>query len=167
MKLVADCRGRLARFVRVLVPSGDDAEEIVQMTMVTIWEKVDQFDLSDGPDSFFAWACQIAVNHTRNHVRKTSRRGILFSSEAVEQLAMHWEAAGGVLEHRRVALKHCLEELSAEDRQLVDQCYAPGSATTDVARRLGREPTSVFRSLRRIRRVLQRCIDRKVAEVRG
>lgn len=167
MNLIADCRWRLARFVRVLVPSDDDAEEIVQMTMVTIWEKVDQFDLSDGANSFFAWACRIAVNHARNYVRRTARCKMLFSTEAIEKLAMHWDSAGGVLDQRRAALKQCLNELPAVDRELVDRCYAPGSATAEVAERLGRQPTSVFRSLRRIRHVLQRCIDRKVAEVGG
>tara|TARA_R110002049_G_scaffold4601_5_gene32817 strand:+ start:1129525 stop:1130058 length:534 start_codon:yes stop_codon:yes gene_type:complete len=165
MKLVTDCRERLARFVRVLVPSHDDAEEVVQQTMVTIWEQVDRFDRDGTADQFFAWASRIAVNHARNYVRKSAPSRLLFSPEAIEALAAQWDQSEKHLDERREALRSCLSELPEQERQLIQRRYTLGESTQSMSESLGRQATSVYRSLRRIHRVLETCINNKLEEV--
>ena len=67
------------------------------------------------------------------------------------------------LEARREALRFCREKLDPEDRQILDRCYAANSSVSEVARASGRPPTSVYRTLRRIRRQLGVCIDQSIA----
>jgi len=153
------------RFVRVLVPSSDDAEEIVQQTMVTIWEQVDRFDEQGTSEDFFAWASRIAMNHARNHLRKVARARILFSTETMEALAIEWSNTEDDLEQRREALRDCIGQLAEDEQRMIEQCYVRGSSINVIAESLGRKTTSVYRSLRRIRRVLESCIERKLEEV--
>ena len=44
-------------FVRRLVPSRTDADDILQEVSIVLWEKFDEFDRSG---SFKSWACGIA-----------------------------------------------------------------------------------------------------------
>lgn len=159
-------RTRIERLVSVLIPSPADVDDVVQQTLVTAWEKIDSFD-AEASDSngFFAWVSTIAVNHARNRQRTVGRDRHVFSSETVSLLAAEATSQAVDWPARERALRTCLDELPEDDRQLIDRCYASGASTADVAATLNRAATSVFRSLRRIRRVLQECVSRKLAEV--
>ena len=50
------------RYVAAPVPNASDADDIVQQTSITLWERFD----SDDPD----WACRFALNITRQWIER-------------------------------------------------------------------------------------------------
>ena len=58
------------RYVAALVPNPTDAQDIVQQTAVSLWEK---FDAYDPALPFTPWACRFALNKTRQWVERRQR----------------------------------------------------------------------------------------------
>jgi RNA polymerase sigma-70 factor (ECF subfamily) len=148
---------RLFLYISALVPSPADVEEILHETNIVVWKKFDQFQ--PGSD-FLAWAFRIAHLQVLDHRRRAARTRARFSDEVLEQVAGLAAREDEDLERRRQALQGCRGKLPDPDRALLDACYAPGATVEDVALRLGRAPTSVYRSLRRLRQILFDCVQR-------
>ena len=58
------------RYVAALVPNVADAEDIVQQTALSLWEK---FDAYDPTQPFTPWACRFALNKTRQWLERRQR----------------------------------------------------------------------------------------------
>jgi RNA polymerase sigma-70 factor (ECF subfamily) len=141
-------------------PNWHDAEEIMQEASLILWRKFDTFDRST---DFFAWACQVIRFEVYNLRRRDSRRGLLFSSEAVEHLADMAVQQGAEFKERCDALRQCLQKLSSADQELVELRYHREATTATVAKRVNRPLEAVYKSLQRIRRVLLVCVERQIA----
>ena len=159
MALFAKHQRRLFLFVNAMVPSPADAEEILQETSIVIWKKIDQFE--PGTD-FLSWSFRIAHLQTLAYRKKKARSILKFPEDVAAQLYGSMMANEPALEARREALRSCREKLEPEDRALLDACYAPDASVADVSDALGRPSTSVYRTLRRIRRQLAVCIEQTI-----
>lgn len=150
---------RLFLYINAMLPSPADADEVFQETNIVIWKKFDQFEI--GTD-FLAWAYRIAYFQVRDYRRRAWRRAHCFTPEVLEQLADCVREEEDMLDDRRAALADCRTKLKAEDQELINQCYAPEARVEQVAQKLERKATSVYRSLRRIRQLLLDCIKSTV-----
>lgn len=147
-------------FIVRLVHDYDESEDLLQKTGVVLWRKFDQFE----PDSdFLAWARRIAKYEVLAHLKAKRRSKVCFSSKTVELLAGDLQDEPSRADARHAALLHCLEQLRSSDRDLARRCYARGSSMGQVAKHLGRSVDGVYQSLRRIRRSLLQCIERRLA----
>jgi RNA polymerase sigma-70 factor (ECF subfamily) len=59
---------------------------------------------------------------------------------------------------RLAALHHCLKQLDADHRRLLEQRYADGVEVQALAQALGKSPNAVSMILLRLKTVLQRCV---------
>ncbi len=159
-RLFAAHQRRLFLYISAMLPSRADAEEVLSETNMVIWKKLEEFQ--PGTD-FLAWAYRIAQFQVLYYRRRKAGAAVAFSPEVLDQLTAVAEEDDAVLERRREALARCTGKLAEEDRVLVERCYAPDANTYEVASSLGRAATSVYRSLRRIRRQLAQCIERTLA----
>lgn len=150
---------RLLLYLQALLPSPADADEALQEANIVIWKKFGEFAGGD----FLSWALRIAHFQALEHRRRNAQRHPGFAPELLDQLALRAREESDLLERRRAALTGCTKKLDADDQGLVEACYAPGARIHDVAARLGRTATSLYRSLRRIRQLLQACVDRTLA----
>lgn len=147
-KLAAHQR-RLYQYVFALLPRHHDADDVMQNTLLVLWEKFDQFDPAT---NFYAWASRIAYFQVLNY-RRRNRRMVTVLDEAVfEQIAARIESHSDVLQARQEAMTRCAEKLGPADRLLLNLRDTPGATLTDIARQLGRPANSVCKSLGRIRR---------------
>ena len=88
MELIEECRnGNLQNFRKVvgmaspfvfsvafrMVGDEDLAKDIVQETMVTVWQKLENIGSSE---SFKSWLYRIAVNKCYDHLRKRKKRNL-------------------------------------------------------------------------------------------
>ena len=152
---------RLFLYINAMLPCAADADEVFQETNIIIWKKFDQFEI--GTD-FLAWAYRIAYFQVRDYRRRAWRRRTCFSPELIEQLADRVQEEEELLEDRRTALKDCRKNLNEADRELLNQCYAPGAKIQKIAAASSRKTTSIYRSLRRIRQLLMDCINAKTKQ---
>jgi len=144
-----------------LLGSSAHAEEVFQEVCVVLWRECGTFEL--GTD-FVKWVSVIAHNQVHRFRRQQRRVGPQLSDAAVELLSRDAVQRVDLLESRRDALRHCLDKLPDNDRQLIRQCYADSRQSfRAVAQLLGRPENTVYKALNRIRRALHQCIDRTLA----
>lgn len=161
LALFARYQRRLYAYIASVLPDPAATDEVLQETNIIVWRKFDQFV----PESDFrAWVYRIAHFEIRKYLERQRRRqGVAFSDELVEELAATYEEREPLLEARRDVLPGCIEQLPPQDRELVDQVYGQGIDVPVLADRTGRAPTSLYRSLRRIRQLLFNCVELKLA----
>jgi len=159
LELFSQVQRRLYAYILAMVPSPADAEEVLQETNIVVWKKCDDFE--PGSD-FRAWVFRIALLEVRKFHERRRHERVGFSEELVEQLSSEYQAHEDELELRRERLNGCLDKLRPPDLDLVRRVYGQGTQVPQLAESTGREPTSIYRSLRRIRQLLLDCVDRTI-----
>jgi len=152
---------RVYRYIFSLVPRRSEAEELFQETSLTLWKTWNRYDPAV---DFIAWACGIAHNLVRNHLRKRKNQPrLLLDGEILDQLAERRAADDPLLEERRSVLRACLQRLSGEQRRLVEEVYGGERSMKDIADSASQSPNAIYKTLRRIRAGLFECAERKLA----
>jgi RNA polymerase sigma-70 factor, ECF subfamily len=152
---------QLFAYIYSLIRNLDDADDLFQSTSLVLWKKYGEFDPSK---SFMAWACGIARFEASNFLRARGRMRLYFSDDLALKLVDAQEASANVKEDdRRVALEECTKHLRARDRELLDTHYGQSLRIPQIAACKGRSTHSIHNSLRRIRRALFECIQRRLA----
>src|SRR5215212_10226985 len=95
------------RYVAALVPNVADAEDIVQQTALSLWEKFDAYDSSQ---PFTPWACRFALNKTKQWIERRQRWQMLLEAGLAEDLAQRREELRPELETRLRHLEGCLSK---------------------------------------------------------
>jgi RNA polymerase sigma-70 factor (ECF subfamily) len=151
---------RLQFYVTALLPSANDASDVLQETSMVLWRKFDSFELGT---NFFAWACKIARFQVMKFRERQGKSARLFDTTLLEKLAVEACDERNVRGVPLQALEKCLGKLSEGDRLLIRRRYQPNATVQQLAADVGRTANSVSKSLGRIRRVLLECIDRTLA----
>jgi RNA polymerase sigma-70 factor, ECF subfamily len=95
------------------------------------------------------------------HFRRQQKHNVLHFSEAFHDLL----AADTVAESARLGdlqqlLDECLHKLPTADRDLFALSYASELKTASLAEQLGRPASTIYNTIRRIRRSLLDCVKR-------
>lgn len=155
----------LRAFVRSLVPTWDDADEVMQNTGLVLWRKFGGFESeSDAATDFFRWACVVARFEVLAWRRDKARDRHVFDEDLVEMLAADAEERHESLRAERRALETCLTKLPEDLRKVVVAAYEPGVKLNEVARTLGKSATAFYKKLNRTRTILLDCIREEVAK---
>lgn len=160
MRLYFEHEHRLSAFVASLLASFADAEEVQQEVATLLWAKFGEFCPGS---NFFAWACQVAKFKVLEHRRKAERATLMFSDDAIEQIAADVVNMGDMLNAQSRALAQCVAALSEADRALVMYRYQPSHTLASTCEWVGKSHVTVRHWLRRIHRSLGRCIENKLA----
>ena len=161
VKHFAQQQNRVYAYVRTLLPNRADAEDVFQQTVLVLWRKWNQFD-QEG--SFVNWACGIAHNEVRNFLRRHERRNQYLGDRAMDLVAESACEMHDALESRRIALAKCMDRLPTRDRGLLDRCYAEGTSIRAVAAEVGMTANVLYKTLRKVRRMLYECVNRALAQ---
>jgi RNA polymerase sigma-70 factor, ECF subfamily len=161
-ELVRRYQGRLRGFAARYIHDSDEIYDLVQEAFIDAYLHLDRFE----PDrDFWPWLRSICKNRVLNYLRaKRVRRDVnvrLVDAVLAEQL----QADDGVderLAERLEALKRCLDQLKASQRQLVEQRYAAGARIKDLAVKLDQSAASLAMRLYRIRGRLRECMERRL-----
>lgn len=138
---------------------GDNqAEDLVQEVMLTVWRKAGQFDPERAQVS--AWIYQIARNRQIDLHRKESRP----VPEALKQPEDDSPDAGQALaiEQETAKLKAALQQLRPDQREMIEKAYLGELSHSDISRQTG-VPLGTIKS--RIRLGLER-LRHELKEIR-
>lgn len=154
-------QNRVYRYIFSLVPRRTEAEELFQETSLTLWKTWERYS----PDiEFVAWACGIAHNLVRNHLRRRKNQPrLLVDERLLDQLAEQRILEDAALEERRGRLRDCLGRLPATQRRIVEEVYSGDRSMKEIAEGASQTPNAVYKLLRRIRAALYDCVERKPA----
>lgn len=107
LDLVSGYQLRLHRKALSMVGLVEDAEDVVQETLITAYRALNSFR---GDSGFFTWIYRILINKARDHIRKSSRRSSELSTD---------EQVVGIQDNRISIEKN--HELSEEGDYLKDK----------------------------------------------
>ena len=153
LRLYVEHEEALRGFVRSLVPTLEDAREVMQQTAAVLWRKFD-----DSAD-FRPWAFGVAKFEALAFLRDRARDRHVFGDEVLALLEAEAMEAARSSELEERALEECLQKLPAAQRELVETAYAPGTRMDELARSAGRTPMALYKSLHRVRMTLADCVQ--------
>lgn len=157
MRLLLEEESAVKVYVRRLVPSWHDVEEVVQQTSLIAWKK---FDELEDRDRFGGWLMTIARYEALKHRRSLARSPLVFSDKLAEQLA---DASGSLTAldaDRQQALEGCLGKLDETNRQLILNAHQPGVTIRAYAEQQSRGEQAIYKSVHRLRQKLLECVKR-------
>lgn len=153
LRLYVEHEEALRGFVRSLVPTLEDAREVMQQTAAVLWRKFDE------SADFRPWAFGVAKFEALAFLRDRARDRHVFGDEVLALLEAEATEAARSSEQEEQALEQCLQKLPAAQRELVETAYAPGVRMDELARSAGRTPMALYKSLHRIRMILADCVQ--------
>jgi len=159
LRLFLENEEALRGFLRSLLPSRQDVQELMQEVAAVLWRK---FDLLESPQEFRRWAFGVARMQTLAFRRDRARDRHTFDEELLTLLASEMETAHDLLDAQRQALDACLEKLPATQRALVTAVYHTGTKVEQVAQLMGKTPMALYKLLHRIRVALLNCVTAKL-----
>ncbi len=137
-----------------------EAEDVLQETYVTVWNRAGAYDPERGL-SPITWLATIARNKAIDRLRASSRSGPTRSlDEAAEVADASQPADQAIIADERVGrLHHCLEALEARHADAVRTAFFEGLTYEALALRMG-VPTGTMKSwIRRALLRLRACLD--------
>lgn len=150
---------RIYGFIASLVPNANDAEDLMQETLMVMWRRLSEFK----PDTnFAAWGIAIAQRKIMKYRASRPKKSLMFSEEAMQEIMIRDEKLSHKSADYMVALQRCLDKLKAEDRQVVRLRYEnelPVKRMTDM---LGGSLDNTYKKLARIHHLLQSCIRKTI-----
>ena len=161
--LVREYHRRALAYALSLIPTEDDARDLVQEAFVIAYRNLDKFDQNR---DFGSWLRGIVRMKYLELIRQRKRQSV--SKEDLEALdAFHagWDRA--VIERNASALdalQFCLGKLQNSARSLVDAYYFENLRGQAIAARLGITEEAVWKRMERIRQVLLTCVNNSLAE---
>jgi RNA polymerase sigma-70 factor (ECF subfamily) len=147
-------------FAKVLLPSWDAVDEVMQAASLVMWRKIEELD---APEGFLPWGKVIVRFTALKHLRSQSRDPLVFDQDLIDLLATEAESAGQEeLGRRQEALTRCLEALGSAGRKLALAPYQGHGYLTRIAEASGRTRNSIYKQIRRIRAKLEQCVRQQL-----
>jgi RNA polymerase sigma-70 factor (ECF subfamily) len=154
-------------FIRSLVPSLADAEDLLQEVGVQV---LNQGEDAMDPQIFPAWCRGVARNVVLHHWRSRYRSRETPREEYIDLVERIYAQTDGDVEswnERHVALMECVQKLDPADRDLLALRYAEDLTSDAIAERQSRSAAAVRKTLERLREGLRRCIERRLEIAHG
>jgi RNA polymerase sigma-70 factor (ECF subfamily) len=158
LRLFLQNERRLYAYIFTLLPHRADADDVLQETSLTMWDK---FDAHAPPTEFLAWARRVAYHKVLDFYKKSQRAQARLSLIFLKRIA---ETSAGQadelqLDDRREALAGCVERLPPRDRELLTRRFAAGATTQSTSEQLGRSVDAVYKALAKLREALLQCVQ--------
>jgi len=162
----ARVRGYLGRFLA----DRDAVEDLAQETFLAAYRDLKSWN-REAP--FGLWLLKIAKNRALHFLRQEGRRrsqesrgfGAALTAALERDLAA--EGNDEAPDREILAMKSCIGQLPEHSGALVREYYFERREATDIARSQQKNQAAVWRTLFRIRQVLRRCVQSKLAAIEG
>lgn len=151
---------RIYAYIRSLVVDPNDAEEVLQQTATVLWSKFHEFQPGT---NFPGWAFKVAYWEARSLAKRKRRDTLVFSETFIDAVAREHEQRWRELDQVQQALAYCLERLRPRDRELYHLRYVMGQTLAQMATHAGRPLDTIHSALKRVRRLLNECVARRLA----
>ncbi len=160
VQLLAQSQSAMFAYAAKLLGDSHEAHNVVQEANLIILKKATDFD----PETdFMAWAAKIVYYQVLANIRDRKRQRLVFSEELIARLAQFHVTCD--IDDRRVAMRSCIEELRADQKDLIRRRYFEGESVKAISDTIGKSHGALRKSLMRVRRTLMQCIELKLGEL--
>ena len=142
----------LRAYSRLILPSVDPIDDVMQEASIVIWKKQEQLR---NEEEFLPWAKTIVRNISFRHRRKAVTDRHVFDDELVDRILHEEESEhdgeAGADSKEYCALMACLNKLPDDRRQLILAPYGKPGTVKEIAEQSTRSPNSLYKLLQRLR----------------
>jgi RNA polymerase sigma-70 factor (ECF subfamily) len=161
VRLFAANEPAIRAFVRRLIPTREDTNDVMQEVAVAIWRK---FKPQYGNEDFRRWAFGVARFEVLAWRRDKARDRHILDEDVLNLLADDALVCENSLDSKRDAMTNCLDKLAAPQRELLLAAYEEHQSIQAVAKRSGRSVQGFYQWLYRVRTALLDCVRRAIGE---
>jgi RNA polymerase sigma-70 factor, ECF subfamily len=147
---------RLYGYIASLLPRRDDANEVFQETSLKLLQNWMKYDPAR---PFSPWAFTIALNEVRLFARRNRHKGGMLHDHVLTVIAEEQFRSAEKLDQSLGRLSDCLQQLSSEKRELLQECYSGERSIQSVAARRSVRPDALYKQLERLRHWLLNCME--------
>jgi len=159
VRLLVEHEPRVRSFLRGLLPTWHDVEEVTQEASLIAWRKFDDFE--EGT-SFGGWLLTIARFEALKCRRRVARSPLVFADDVWDLLA-ETSSREDVPQMRRRHLEPCLANLKPGQRDLLLKAHSPGVVMREVALQSGKSEQAFYKVIQRLRAVVLACVTKALA----
>jgi len=161
VELLTSSQGRLEVLALALVRPRTDADDVLQNTSITLWEKRGEYDADR---KFFPWASGMMMIEVLRYRQKKAQDKLIFDEALVNILSKEYVGQADELDLRRQLLPYCVAKLCDSDRELIEDRYGSNVTPKKMSERRGRPLPTLYSALARIRVSLFQCIEAELAQ---
>jgi len=163
MSLFVSGERAIRAYVRSLLQSSQDVDDLMQNIGLACWHKFDQFDPQGSGQDFIRWCCVISRFEVLRFRRSRARERLVLSDEAVQLLAVEAEDRLHRSEAERQALKTCLQKLSDAERRLLLSIHTRGDSISRIASESNQKARRLYSKLNALRDIVADCVRTQLA----
>ena len=161
VSLITANQRRIFAYILTLVPSLNDADDIMQETSALMWERKNDF--TPGSD-FVAWGARIAYYKILDYRKKVNKsRRMMVLNEQFDQIEKKSLEQSRHIDHVINRLDECVKKLSKPDKQILNLRYSAMLSVKEISSRVNESVRTIYYKLSRIQGLLLRCIERNDA----
>lgn len=153
----------LLTYLRATVQSPHLVDEIFQETMLTAWQKLDDFDNSR---LFGPWLRGIAKNHVLTHYRKAKREILMGNDDVLnvieQKLFLIEQQPGDCWADKLAPLKLCIKQLPNKYREAIEARYIQEQKPSTLTQQLNISADAIKKRLQRGKKHLFDCLQQKL-----
>jgi len=155
LDLYAKYQRQLYVFIRGHVPLRSDIDDVFQDASRVLWEKFDQYQA--GSD-FGSWAFAVVRLQLLKYYESQDRLTHLLNPEIASLVAKELVEVSRSADTRVEALRGCIEKLLPRDQLLLKQRYDSARSVKELADKLQRTESAVYKTLQKIHDGLFDCV---------
>ena len=157
--LLLEHEPQVRAFLRGLLPSWNDVDEVIQEASLVAWRKFASFE--EGT-AFGGWFLTIARFEALAHRRRINKTPLVFSDDVWELLAEEADETESPQSYRR-HLEGCLAKLPPQKRELLLKVHSQGVVMREIASQAGKSEQAFYKVIQRLRAIVVDCVAKSVA----
>ena len=159
--LLTQCQSRLYGFLFKRLADREQAREVLQQTNLVLCRKASDYRAGT---NFFAWAVTVARYQFMSYRTTQARNRLVFTDQVGLLIDQEEEVTPPFITQCLVHLRHCIQALSGDNRDLLEKRYDAGQSIKQISAVLDRSVGSIKVKLHRLRRSLMDCIQGRLKE---
>lgn len=159
LSLLTANQRRIYGFILSRVPHIPEAEDILQETTATMWQRFSDF--TPGTD-FVSWGIAIAHYKLLEHRKKMKKAAILNDEalKAIEDTSRNRQVAD---DDRLQYLRDCMKKLTRSQQELLWMRYEQDISMKVISERMGKSAGYLYKLMGQIHGKLMWCVKRSLA----
>ena len=159
LSLLTSNQRKVFSYILSAVGRKSTAEEIMQQTLLKMWENFDQFERGS---NFSAWGKKIAYYKILEYRRQNAKL-VFLNRQTIQKILELHEKTSANSNVRASALEGCMKKLNKSSLRLISMRYNEGMSCQEISRLTGRQVQAIYKRMSRIYLGLKECIERTIA----
>ncbi|TWT98859.1 sigma-70 family RNA polymerase sigma factor [Neorhodopirellula pilleata] len=162
VRLLIQHEPQVRAFLRSLLPSWNDVDDVIQEASLVAWRKFDEFEQGT---AFGGWFLTIARYQALNHRRRIQKSPQVFNDELWELIASEsyeHQSRSNAIDYRQ-AVDRCIRKLSPQRQDILLRVHSPGAVMREIAAHSGKTESAFYKLVQRLRAAIAECVAKAIA----